>query len=198
MNDLAGKQFGLIIAYVLPGFVAIWALQPFFSTLRVWLSASPSLPAGVESVFFVTLASTAAGMTVSAFRWGVVDMAHALTGLPRPQWDDSNLPDRLDAFDLIVEAHYRYYQFYSNTFVSGIIVLAAGLAAHQPWVASPLHIGLLIVTESVFFAMSRDTLRKYYVRTSRLLGTLNSTERKDRHGKRQHAQQADATGKAKF
>src|SRR5438105_1972012 len=105
VTELIGKNFGLLIAYVLPGFTALWGLQAFSPTISDWLKPAPTIPAGIESLVFVAMASVGAGMTVSAFRWAIVDTWHAWTGLPRPAWDDANLQANIDAFDTIVEAH---------------------------------------------------------------------------------------------
>lgn len=183
MTDFTGKHFGLLIAYVLPGFIVIWGAQPLSPMLTDWLSSTPSLPAGLAAVVFVGLASVAAGMTVSAFRWLIVDTAHAWTGLPRPLWDDAALPDKLDAFEAIVEAHYRYYQFYANAFIASLFVVAVAFATDQAWAASPTHLAVLAAIDTVFVLMSRDTLRKYYRRSARLLG-IHSERKEEDHGKR--------------
>ncbi|MBL8827245.1 MAG: hypothetical protein JNM18_09685 [Planctomycetaceae bacterium] len=171
MTELSGKNFGLLIAYVLPGFVLLYGLQPVSSAINGWLSVSPTIPASIESLFFVTVASTAAGMTVSAVRWLLIDSLHHVTGLRRPVWDDAKLQQNIDAFDAIVEAHYRYYQFYANTLIALPILFAVALATKQAWARTPLPLAAFGVIEITFLAMSRDTLRKYYRRTSRLLGT---------------------------
>lgn len=193
MSDLSGKNFGLLIAYVVPGFVVLWGLQPVSLTIQSWLVASPAIPSGIEALFFVTVASIALGMTTSAFRWAIVDTLHAWTGLPRPVWDDAKLQQQLGAYDVIVEAHYRYYQFYANTLISLVAAAVIAWSTEQPWIQSPQYCAALLLTNGVFLAMSRDTLRKYYLRTSRLLGTLARKE--ERNGKRQPSQATIAAGK---
>jgi hypothetical protein len=113
MKDLSDKNFGLLIAYVVPGTIVLVGLAAFSPAVRSWLvNSSPAGPT-VGGFLFVTLASVAAGMTASAVRWATVDRLHHRTGVLKPAWDDSNLPERLEAFEAIVEAHYRYYQFHS-------------------------------------------------------------------------------------
>lgn len=179
LNDVAGKNFGLLIAYVLPGFALLYGLQPVSPVVRGWLAPSPTIPASLEAIFFVTVASTAAGMTLSAVRWLVIDSLHHATGLNRPLWDDAKLQQNVDAFDVIVEAHYRYYQFYANAAVALVAVVVIALATRQPWAFAPLSLALLATIEAVFLAMSRDTLSKYYERTRRLLALSPQPERKE-------------------
>lgn len=179
MTDFTGKHFGLLIAYVLPGFIVIWGAQPLSPMLTNWLSATPSLPAGLAAVVFVGLASVAAGMTVSAVRWLIVDAAHARTGLPRPQWDDATLPDKLNAFEAIVDAHYRQYQFYANSAVSIAFTFAvACMTGTMHSVTLPVATVVFLVLEFLFLITSRDTLRNYYRRGTLLLGSLEPKERR--------------------
>jgi len=171
LTDFSGKNFGLLIAYVLPGFVLLYGLQPVSVPVREWLGISPSIPGSIESIFFVTVASTAAGMAVSAVRWLLIDSLHDVTGLRRPTWDDGKLQANLDAFEALVEAHFRYYQFYANSFVASLFVLAIALAMKEAWASSSIALAVFALTNAAFLLMSRDTLRKYYRRSALLLGT---------------------------
>ena len=75
MRDVTNNNFGLLIAYVLPGLTALWGAAHFSPTLRFWLAASPSELPTVGGFLYVTLGSVAAGMTVSTVRWLIVDVA---------------------------------------------------------------------------------------------------------------------------
>lgn len=178
MTDATGKYFGLVIAYVLPGFAALWSLRPYSAVVRSWLATSATLPAGLEAVFFVTLASTAAGMTLSALRWAVIDSAIALSGVRRPAWDDARLQDNVHAWEIVVEAHYRYFQFYAH-----MALVLPFLAATLPLSASSV-VPFAVLCECLFLAAARDALAKYYSRASRLLGTVTSSQEPD-HDQRQ-------------
>jgi hypothetical protein len=170
LNEFTGKYFGLLIAYVLPGFVALWGARPMSPTIANWLSTEPAFPAGLAAVVFVTLASIAAGMTVSAARWLIVDSIHARTGLRRPVWNDAILAERLHAFEALVDAHYRHYQFYANSAVALLFcfTVAALTGQYTAWTITSWLL-FLIGIEALFFVTSRDTLRKYYRRAERLL-----------------------------
>jgi hypothetical protein len=174
MKDISNRNFGLLIAHVLPGFVALWGLQDVSPTVRVWMSAAPSvsdLPT-VGGFLYVTLASVALGMTVGAIRWCTVDWTHHHTGLVRPIWDDSKLQANLQAFDLIVEHHYRYYQFYANTIVSLVMVYAAHRWANGYANFDGVIESCTLVLIAIFWATSRSNLHRYYSRATAL---MNST-----------------------
>jgi hypothetical protein len=165
------RSFGYLIAYVLPGFAVLWGLRPFSPTVDGWFSPTASFPAGIEAIVFVGMASIAAGMAVSAARWFVFDSLHAFTGLARPEWNDALLAERLGAFEAIVDAHYRYYQFYANIVVALPICLFAMLNSNRlSGRALVFWSSCFVIAELLFFVTSRDNLRKYYARTSRLLG----------------------------
>ena len=170
MNDLTTKNFGLLIAYVLPGTITLIGIAAFSSTVRGWLTTSTPTGPSIGGFLFVSLASLAAGMTVSAVRWFVIDRLHHWTGVIKPDWDDSKLSERLDAFEAIVEAHYRYYQFHSNS----LIAILFSYLAWRSFLGVRLWPDLGIATLSaIFFAVSRDNLRRYYSRTAVLLGILD-------------------------
>lgn len=173
MGDLSGRNFGLLIAYVLPGFVALWGLSYPSEAVRAWLFGAELTGPGVGSVVHLFLASVACGMTSGAVRWAALDWLHHRTGVPRPRWDDSRLPERLVAYEFLIEIHYRYFQFYGNSLVSMLFAYSlwrrSGSAGGFGWV----DLGVLFIG-GVSIAGSRDALRKYYSRTLLLLGTSES------------------------
>jgi hypothetical protein len=178
MNTLSNENFGLIIAYILPGFVALWGVSYFSPTVAGWITASQQGAPSVAGFMYVTLASIGTGLTVSGVRWLVIDSIHHCTGLTRPAWKFVNLDDKLKGFLTLNEGHYRYYQFYANMFIAVGFTFAAwlvwsgnGLRA-AGW--ANLHFAVL---EVVLFANSRDTLAKYYGRVAQLLGTISTPKK---------------------
>ena len=80
MRDLTRDNFGLLIAYVLPGFVALWGGSYHVEAVRPWLNATPSDAPTVGGFLYTTLASTTLGLTISGMRWAVVDRVLAGPG----------------------------------------------------------------------------------------------------------------------
>jgi len=172
MPDNFGRQFGLFIAYLLPGFIGLAGLAPLAPAVTVWLLPENSASPGVASPLYALTAAATVGMILSCFRWALIDFIHQKTGVRPPDWDDSRLDQRLDAFAYLVENHYRYYQFYANM----VIALLWAYPVHRLLQTSKL-LGLgtdlgVFITCAVLFAGSRDALAKYYVRTSRLIGQV--------------------------
>jgi hypothetical protein len=156
-------NFGLLIAYVLPGFTALEGFPLISPGRTAWGTTgdpNPTLTAFLSG----TVMALAAGLTVSTVRWLVVDTFHHWTGLERPARDFARLETNVAAFDYLVLAHYRYYKFYANMVVALVWAYATGGYA-LGW-RGILYWPLAML----FFFASRDTLRKYYSRTARLLG----------------------------
>ena len=98
---------------------------------------------------FVTLASVAAGVTVSTVRWLVIDTIHHWTGLPQPAWDFSRFQDRVGAYNVLNDIHYKFYQSHANGLGAP---LSAGGEDHYCGVAPALarhsprdHIGVMLL-----------------------------------------------------
>jgi hypothetical protein len=169
MNESPDRLFGLTIAYVLPGFVGLWGTSSLWPELSNLLAVLPQANPSIATFLFAVLASLAAGLTLSAVRWALIDFFHHRTGVPFPNPDFSKVQERLEAFKFAVEVYYRYYQFYANMFVAigiaAVCRMAAGMRPNLTLIA--LGIGL----EVVLLVASRDALSRYYTRVAQLLGT---------------------------
>ena len=55
MSTLSNQNFGLVIAYLLPGFVALWGMIDFSPTVASWITTSqhdaPTVPAWSSAAF---------------------------------------------------------------------------------------------------------------------------------------------------
>ena len=174
--DSSSKQFGLAIAYLLPGFIGLAGIAPFVPAVAAWLYPLEQTQAGVGPPVYAVLAATTIGMIVSCFRWIIIDHIHLGTGSLPPIWDDSRLDDRLAAFDYLVESHYRYYLFVSNT----LCAIVGAYTIHR-WAGTlPLRGAgvdlVFLILCGILFVASRDALAKYYTRTARLLGRVREKD----------------------
>ncbi|OWY64930.1 hypothetical protein B7486_44595 [cyanobacterium TDX16] len=182
MGELSARNFGLVIAYLLPGFIAVVALSGPIPEVASWLAASPEGQPTVGGFLYVTVTSLAAGMFVSSVRWLTIDSLHHRTGVKPPTWDFSKLQSNLTAYGLLVEFHYRYYQFNANTLVVVAFAYLLRLTGDCRWCGGPgwTDVGFLI-GEVVLFATSRDTLRKYYARVSQVLAASGNSRKETSH-----------------
>jgi hypothetical protein len=169
MQTVSNTNFGPLIAYLVPGATALLGFTFFSQTLSTWFATAPDGAPNLAGFLYLTITALATGMTVSAVRWALVDTLHARTGLAPPRLDFSKLPDRVDAFVLLIDIHYRHYQYYANM----LVALAIAYIGYRVHLGGILPLGLpdiaFAVLEAIFFATSRDTLRKHYSRTAQLL-----------------------------
>ena len=173
MQSVSNDNFGPLIAYLVPGATALFGLSFFSPVLRMWMSITPTEAPTIGGFLYLTIASLAAGMTVSAVRWGLVDTLHRWTGVAMPALDFSNLGDRVEAYALLIEIHYRHYQFHANMLVAVAFAYGCYRLSSPGW--GWIDAGVLVI-EIVFFLSSRDNLRKYYARVQQLLSPSSRAE----------------------
>jgi hypothetical protein len=162
-------NFGPLIAYLVPGATVLWGLSFFSPTLQSWFVTAPPDAPSLGGFLYLTVVSLAVGMVVSAVRWTIVDTLHRITGIQSPVLDFSSLGKNVDAFNLLISIHYHHYQFYANM----LIATATAYFCYRIHMGGLWPLGLadvgFVFLETVFFVTSRDTLKKYYVRTHQLL-----------------------------
>jgi hypothetical protein len=177
VKQITSSNFGLLIAILLPGFVALWGASYFSPTVRLWLGPLPTEQPTVAGFLYVTIGAVGAGMSVSAIRWLTIDTIHHYTGIRQPNWDYSKFQSNIVAYEMLNQFHYRYYQCHSNLLVAIVFSYVARIVSVDDWAFGWLDIGLLALAV-VFFVTSRDNLEKYYTRVAKLLGTENQKRRK--------------------
>ena len=169
MQSVTNANFGPLVAYLLPGATVLLGMSPFSPLVRSWFAISSEGTPTIGGFLFLTVASMGVGMTVSAIRWLIIDTLHRLTGLSPPPLDFSRLGPNVEAFGLLIEIHYRHYLAYSNEAVALVIAyisyrVSLGRTLTLGWIDA-----LFVVLEVVFIISSRDTLKKYYLRSHQLL-----------------------------
>ncbi len=169
MQSVSNANFGPLIAYLVPGATALWGISEFIPSLRSWFAIVPMQTPTIGGFLYLTVASIACGMVVNAIRWAVVDTFHRLTGLPLPKLDFSKLGQNVEAFNLLIEIHYRHYQFFGGMVVAtAIAYLSHRLRNGSLWPLEWSDLGFLLI-EAFFLRTSRDILAKYYGRSRQLL-----------------------------
>ncbi len=168
MQSVTNDNFGPLIAYLVPGATVLFGISQFEPALKSWFAISPAQAPTIGGFLYLTIASIACGMVVSAVRWAAVDTLHHVTGLPLPPLDFSKLGRNVEAFNLLIEIHYRHYQFNANMLVATAIAFAS-YRITQPARFGWVDIGFVLL-EFIFLAASRNTLRRYYERGTQLLG----------------------------
>jgi hypothetical protein len=171
MKDVTDKNFGVIIAFLLPGFILLWGLSFSSDVVSSWLTrSSAENSASVGGFLYATLASLALGLLISAVRSVVIDTAFRCVGIRDPGLDYGKLKDKdtANAFNEAIENNYRYYQYYANSLVAMVTAFGAycfkepGCANWKLWIVG---IGITLV----LFVTSKDMLTKFYQRAHNIL-----------------------------
>ena len=171
------RNLGPLIAYLVPGATVLAGLSPFLPVVQSWLEGTAPNSPTIGGLLYLSLASLAAGMTVSAIRWATVDSFHSWTGLRPSKLNFAHLPGKVEEYRLLIEIHYQHYQFYANMLVA-VFIAYIGYRVHVGFVAPGLPDLAAVTLEPIFFFTSRDTLRKYYTRSRQLLNPKQSHRRK--------------------
>lgn len=165
--DKFGLNFGQLIAYLIPGFLAVHALSSFVPPFAALLGEK-GVPQA-EALVPLLLLGLAVGVVVNAFSWAFLRPLFALTGVRRPPGLDYGRlqKDDIAIYETIVESNFRYHQFYSN-------ILVAVLLLGPAWLLEPLpeHLlrnGSFLAVAGVLFFAARDSLSRAYVRMDALL-----------------------------
>jgi len=165
-RDVSVNDFGLIIAYVLPGFTAVcgtaWATGGL--DWRALLADGPT----VGGVFLLTVASLGVGLAISTVRWLVIDPLHHATGVRPPPRNFAALCRNVEAYAFLNDAHYRYYQH-----AAGMLLATAWVYAAWRWMNPGWSVGLpesgALAACLLYYLGSRDSLMKFYDRTCAVL-----------------------------
>ena len=166
MNNI-GIEFKSLIAYSIPGFVSLYAVSLYLPIVEKLLSGPKGVPEGTAIVPILFL-SVGIGIVINAVTWALVRPLIELTGVPRPNLDYSELDETTkEAFKVIIDENYRYYQSYSNLFTSGGLLLIASLIEKDETPISFSVVGGAVLI--ILFFASRDALKRSYSNIEALL-----------------------------
>lgn len=165
MIQISPINFGLIIAYFLPGILSLYSLSYISEHISNLFQAAQSVPINIGAIFFLVTAALVVGLIVSSLRVSLLEPLHYKTGVTKPTIDYHKLEttDKLSLFKEIVENVYRYHQFYGNIMLALLLLLITRyLIAKSPIFDSAKTFTLFFVNSAgiVFlFIASRKTLK---------------------------------------
>jgi hypothetical protein len=167
--DLSINQIDIIMAYILPGIVAMWGLGYLSGTVNKWLRSDSKGPT-LGGTLLLILGALSAGLIANALREQTIDWVHHHTGVEQPTWSFSQLSaEKFPLFEGIVQNDFRYHQFYGNSFLCILFAYGARQVKLRKWPWPPwLELGvvfLLVVT----WMGSRSDLKESYEAIKELL-----------------------------
>lgn len=172
--DNLDKNFGLIISLLLPGFLLFAGLSFSYPNLVDLLNSSSDKSPTIGGFFYSTVISLALGLLTSAVRWLFIDWLLWLVKIRRPNLNFAGLKDEstFKAFMAIVDNHYRYYQYYSNTLISLSTSLIIYRFESGSFPSALISTTTVLVSIALLIA-SGDSLNKYHNSAKDILGVKN-------------------------
>jgi hypothetical protein len=156
--------FGLVIAFVAPGAVAVWGIAQISPTVEVWFGTTAEADISGAGFLFVLLASLASGVFISGLRAELLPPLFGLFGAKRAKDLDESKTREDDcraALRQAVEDFFQYHQFYGNMVFALTLAYFAWLYAGHilPW-ERPLVLGiwlfsLLALLRSAYYSWKR-------------------------------------------
>ena len=150
MKITASLEFGHVIAFLLPGFVAFYGLGYVSPRAAELINSSMSKDPGIGIIVFGVLISLSCGMVLGAVREVVFDNLHLMTGVKATSLDYGKLVDEhvLAASQAAIANTFAYCEFHGNMLVAILFVAVArlihgGFDLQQEW---PLVVVLVLAT----------------------------------------------------
>jgi hypothetical protein len=83
--ETINRQFGLMVAYLLPGFIGLGGVALLVPSVAHWLEplANQSVADSLGAPVYAVLSAFAMGMVLSCFRWIIIDHIHHWTGIKK-------------------------------------------------------------------------------------------------------------------
>ncbi len=160
MKHIGPMDFGNLIAYLLPGYLSLFALTYVSTRVSELFRLSFSKDAGIGTEMALLLFALTAGVSVSACRALLLDRLQVLTGIKAAPTDYRSLtdPEKRAAFSEVVTNKYRFSQFYGNGFLALLLLVGlrtyAGISPFANWAL----LALFTLALAVLFAQHRGQL----------------------------------------
>jgi len=159
--DKFGLDFSLLIAYLVPGSVVLAALSLYSGRIQQLLSGDHGGPSG-SAVAALAVLALALGIVTNAITWAMVRPLIHRTGVKRVAIQQRPTAESFQAYKLIIEHTFRYYQCYSNL-LTALLIFAISYLLVNGCAGLPVACVVLIVA-GVLFCAARDSLERTYSR----------------------------------
>lgn len=159
VNPFSLINFGLLIAYLLPGTISVYALRYFSRDTAALFDAVLDKDKNLGASFLILVTALVLGLIVSAFRDLALDRLHYKTGVEFVQFNYGKFldEDRRAALEELIANKYRFYQFYGNTMVALLFLLIARMVKENICNYPTLFI-LNLLAVVILFIASREAL----------------------------------------
>ncbi len=173
MKDVTSTSFGLVIAFLLPGMVGLFAVSFWFPALSNLFITFSKIESNLGLFFMVILASVAVGLELTVIRWGLFEILLCRKFRLRAEdFANLNSEKNLESFRACVDEHYRYHQFWGEMSVN-IPILYAGwirsLSENTEEHMKFICILLFLLLECLTIIAARQSYINYIMRARKIL-----------------------------
>jgi hypothetical protein len=177
MKDVTSTSFGLLIAFLLPGLAALYALSLYFDPIKSQLSVFLSAESNVGLFLLVVLTALILGLQVTLIRWFIYEIAIERIilrrdKLPKEAFAALGQSGYLSAFRAATDEYYRYHQFWGGmSIVVPIMYFGFRLktTAYSDFAISGWGLLSFLVVEVLTLAGALDAYRNYIERARDIL-----------------------------
>jgi hypothetical protein len=160
------EYFGLMIAFLVPGFLAVWAISSLDPVAGGWIGTASQQQTTIGGFLFVVLASLGIGVFIS----GIRSVLEGMILNPGPNIDERNRREHESVYKDLRDQHYRFYQFHGNTAIS--LALAYMILLGRDRVNAAVTIAWLLAEIVLLFNAAKQ-IRAYRAKCLKLLGTYS-------------------------
>ena len=128
MRPVTEQNFGILIAYVLPGWIALLGVGEFSPDIRMWLGTA-NRETTIGGFLYSTMSAVALGLVLNTVRQAAVESTSKWCRPMNLSRDYRVLHDRIEAVDFLVLNQFRYHQFHGNSAIACSFTLCV-LASH--------------------------------------------------------------------
>jgi len=115
MKDVTSTSFGLLIAFLLPGFSGFYALGFYSGHVRDILAKFREAESNLGWFLVVLLMSLTAGLLLTLARWLIFEQGFCRhQRLPAERMANLRFPAKFVAYRAAVDETYRYHQFFGG------------------------------------------------------------------------------------
>jgi hypothetical protein len=173
IKDITSTSFGLLIGFLLPGLVAVFALSYWEDSVADAFQTFLTDDSNISLLLLIGLGALTAGLVVSAIRWFLYEVV--LDKIPKLYGDEvteeerqrMSKEDRLEAFRAAVDETYRYHQFFGGLSIAAPAFFVGWLETTNPRpIPNALLIAAFVALEVllVIAAVSAQRSRRRYVK----------------------------------
>jgi hypothetical protein len=194
VRDLVAENFGIVVAYVVPGGVALLAGMYASPGLKGWVSQAAGEATTFGGFLILVTVALGLGMIVQAARFFFFERFLTWRRLPgssrikdrypdlfreRASHSTRREPEVRAAFRELSEAHYRFYQCHGGLFIAG----PAAFVSWWYWRPSSAGVvklavvgALLLLAEVALFEAALDALKRNRERERDILTAAPATK----------------------